>query len=96
MATNIKMSPDQMRKRAKDYKDESDKFADSIKKMTTYKNALSSEWSGDAAAAYADRFNKILKSFQNAKDLMDELSHNLNESAKIMETADKNIANQLR
>ncbi len=96
MSTNIKMSPAQMRSRAKDYANESEKFANSIGNMQKYKRALASEWSGEAATAYAARFETILKSFKNAKELMDELSHNLNESAKIMEAADKNIANQLK
>lgn len=45
---------------------------------------------------YEDRYNKIKPSFKNAKDLLDEIAHNLRETARIVEETDRNIASQFR
>ena len=59
-------------------------------------NALENEWKGDASKAYKARYESLKPAFKNAKDLMDELSKNLNASAKIMEDTDTKIASQLK
>lgn len=96
MANEIKLTPEQMRQRAKEYAREKDNFDKSIQKMNTLINNLQSEWTGAASQAYAKRYESLKPAFNNASELMQELSTNLNTSAKIMEEADRNIANQLK
>lgn len=96
MANEIKLTPEQMRLRAKAYATEATNLERSIQTMDKLINALQSEWKGDASKAYADRYNSLKPAFRNAKELMDELSQNLNSSAQIMEETDRQIAGQLR
>lgn len=96
MASEIKLTPEQMRSRAKSYANESQNLQKSISNMDKLIKALESEWKGDASKAYAARYNSLKPAFKNCKELMDELSANLKQSAKIMEETDKKIASQLK
>lgn len=96
MASEIKLTPSQMRERAKAFGKERDAMDKSISNMTKLINALENEWKGDASKAYKARYESLKPAFKNAKDLMDELSKNLNASAKIMEDTDTKIASQLK
>lgn len=96
MADKISLTPEQMRARARSYANESANLQKSIQNMDKLINALQSEWKGDASKAYAERYNSLKPAFNNAKELMDELSSNLKASAQIMEETDRKIASQLR
>lgn len=96
MAGEISLTPEQLRTRAKQYKAQSDALAKSIKTMDSLIKSLQAEWKGDASRAYAERYSKLKPSFNNAKELMDELEANLKATAKIMEETDKKIASQLK
>ncbi len=96
MASEIKLTPTQMRQKAKKYADESKALETSIRNMDTLIRALETEWKGDASKAYVARYNTLKPAFKNCKELMDELSTNLNQSAQIMEETDRKIANQLK
>lgn len=96
MASEIRLTPEQMRARARAYNSESQNLQHSIQNMDKLISALQSEWKGDASRAYADRYSQLKPAFNKAKELMDELSHNLNASAQAMEETDRQIASQLR
>lgn len=96
MASEIKLTPEQMRSRARAYAKERDNLQKSIQNMDKLIKALQSEWKGEASKAYADRYSALKPAFTNAQTLMDELSKNLNASAQIMEETDSKIASQLR
>lgn len=95
MANEIKLTPEQMRKRAKSYATESQNLQKSIQNMDKLIKSLQTEWKGDASVAYANRYNTLKPAFKNCKELMDELSTNLNQAAKIMEDTDRRIAGKL-
>lgn len=96
MAQQIRMTPETMRTRAQQTDKQSENMQNVINAMDRLLNALKSEWEGDAMKGYEDRYNKIKPSFKNAKELLDEIAHNLRETAKIVEETDKNIASQFR
>lgn len=96
MASEIKLTPEQMRNRARSYAKERDTLEKSIQNMDKLIRALQSEWKGEASKAYAERYTALKPAFNNARELMDELSKNLNASAKIMEDTDNKIASQLK
>ncbi|MDO4673020.1 MAG: WXG100 family type VII secretion target [Porphyromonadaceae bacterium] len=96
MASEIKLTPEQMKSRARSYATESANLQKSIQNMDKLIKALQSEWKGDASKAYADRYNSLKPAFKNAKELMDELSSNLKAAAQIMEETDRKIASQLK
>ena len=90
------MTPDQMRARAGEYTTEANKVQETIAKMDTLLQQLQSEWEGAAANAYAQRFSELRPGFVKAKDLIDEISAALKQTAQIVEQTDQNIANQFK
>lgn len=96
MANQIRMTPETMRTRATQTDKQAQTVQEVISTMDKLLNTLKTEWEGDAMKGYEDRYNKIKPSFKNAKELLDEIAHNLRETAKIVEETDKNIASQFR
>lgn len=96
MANQIRMTPSTMRTRASQTDKQSEAMQNVMNAMDKLLQTLKGEWEGDAVKGYEDRYNKIKPSFKNAKELLDEIAHNLRETAKIVEETDRNIAAQYR
>lgn len=96
MTGQIRMTPDTMRQRSSEANDQANQMQELIKAMDRLLERLEGEWEGDAMRGYEDRYKKIRPSFENAKDLLDEISHNLSKTAQIIEDTDKNIGSQFR
>lgn len=92
----IRMNPDTMRARASQTATQAENMQNLINAMDKLLLTLKGEWEGNAMRGYEDRYNKIKPSFKNAKELLDEIAHNLRETARIVEETDKNIASQFR
>ena len=89
MAGQIRITPDQMRSRATEYRGERDKVQDVISRMDSLLSALQGEWEGESSRAYASRFLK-------AHDLIDEIAQSLDATAQTLEETDSNIAGSFR
>ena len=96
MSNQIRMSPEKMRQRAAETTRQSETVQGVIKTMDRLLLTLKSEWEGEAMRGYEERYNKIKPSFQNAKELLDEISQNLKATAKAIEETDRTIGNQYR
>lgn len=94
MAGQIRITPDQMRSRAGEYRGESQKVQDVISKMDSLLSALQSEWEGQASQAYSQRFTELRPGFVKAQQLIDEIAHSLDATAQSLEAADQQIAQQ--
>ena len=92
----IRMTPETMRTRAGQTDKQAEAVQNVMKAMDNLLKTLKTEWEGEAVKGYEDRYNKIKPSFKNAKDLLDEIAHNLRATAQIVEETDKNIAAQYR
>ena len=96
MANQIRITPEQMRNRAQEYRTEAGNVEGVINKMDQLLGALQSEWEGAASEAYAARFQELRPGFVKAKELIDEIAQALNSTANIVEETDSNIAAQFR
>ena len=96
MAGQIRMTPETMRSRAAETDRQSQNMQELNNAMDRLLSTLRAEWEGDAMRGYEERYNKIKPVFRNAKELLDEIAHNLRESARVIEETDRNIANQFR
>lgn len=92
----IKMTPEQMNKRANDYRNESAKFEEVIGNMTRLVGLLQEEWKGEASVAYAQRFDELKPSFEKANQLILEIADSLDKSAEITAETDAQIASSYR
>lgn len=96
MAGNIRISPEQMRSRAAEYRMEACNVESVIARMDSLLTALESEWEGDASQAYTARYMELKPKFQAAKDLIDEIAMSLDNTANAMEEMDAAIAGGFR
>ncbi|MCR5144634.1 MAG: WXG100 family type VII secretion target [Lachnospiraceae bacterium] len=96
MASQIRMTPEKMRQRAGEYTTQATNLNSIITKMDGLLGELQSEWEGSASDAYAERFRELRPGFVKAKELIDEISTALKNTAQIVEETDQNIANQFR
>ena len=96
MANQIRITPDQMRGRASDYRAEADKVQDVIKRMDQLLGQLQGEWEGSASESYAARYQELKPGFMKAEELIREIAAALDSTAKIVEETDASIASQFR
>ena len=96
MASQIRITPEQMRQRATDYRNEAEKVADVIRRMDNLLDQLKGEWEGSASESYDARYKELKPGFQKAENLIREIATALDSTANIVEETDKDIANQFR
>ena len=96
MANQIRITPDQMRVRAKEYRVEAGTVEGTIKKLDALLKQLQSEWEGDASEAFAARYTELRPGFEKAKDLIQEIAIALDATANIVEQTDEEIARKYR
>ncbi|MDR2197188.1 MAG: WXG100 family type VII secretion target [Coriobacteriales bacterium] len=97
MAGQIRISPDVMDQRAGEYRQRKSEVDEIISKMDGMLNQLMSEWEGDAARSYQERWTGDLKpSFQRASLLIEEIAIALSKTASVLRDTDAQIAAQLK
>lgn len=94
MAGQIRITPDQMRERASQYRAEADTVNGVISKMDSLLEQLRSEWEGASSESYAARYEELKPGFMKAEQLIREIASALDSTAKIVEETDTEIANQ--
>ena len=92
----IRMTPDTMRQRAKQYDDEAGNVDEVISKMDSLLKTLQDEWEGAASQSYAARFTELRPNFVKARDLISEIADALRATAQTIETTDSDIASQFK
>ncbi len=88
----IRISPDQMRERAGQYRTEADTVNGVISKMDSLLQQLQSEWEGASSESYSARYQELKPGFVKAEELIREIAAALDSTAKIIEETDKEIA----
>lgn len=96
MANQIRITPDQMRERANQYRTEADTVQGVIQKMDSLLGQLQAEWEGAASESYAARYQELKPGFMKAEELIREIAAALDSTARIVEETDADIANQFR
>jgi len=92
MAGQIRITPDQMRVRANEYRVEAENVQTVIGKMDALLERLQGEWEGAASRAYASRFSELRPGFVKARELIDEIARALDMTASTLEETDAQIA----
>ena len=101
MAGQIRITPDQMRSRAGEYRQQQAEVENVISRMDSLLSelllqALQEEWEGSAAQAYSSRFQELRPGFVKAQELIGEIAQALDATAQSLEEVDANIASQFR
>lgn len=90
----IRISPDAMRGRASEYRNQASNVGEVISKMDSLLTALQGEWEGAASSSYAARYAELKPGFVKAQELITEIAAALDSTARIMEETDQTIAAQ--
>lgn len=94
---NIRISPDQMRSRAGEFRNEAATVGDSISAMDRLLGQLQDEWEGEASRSYANRYQSELRpGFQKAQEMITEIAAALDRTAQEMQDMDQRIASGFR
>lgn len=96
MAGQIRITPDQMRGRASEYRAQAEVVNGVIQKMDSLLQQLQGEWEGSASESYAARYAELKPGFMKAEELIREIAAALDSTAKIVEETDSSIASQFR
>jgi len=96
MAGQIRISPDTMRQRAGQYRNEAQSVNQVITNMDNLLNNLQSEWEGEASQSYAQRYAELKPGFQKAEQLINEIAQALDKTAASLEETDSSIAAAFR
>lgn len=96
MAGQIRISPEQMRGRANEYRAEANNVGQVVSKMDSLLNQLQAEWEGAASESYAERYNELKPSFVKAQELINEIAQALDQTANTLEDTDASIASGFR
>ena len=96
MAGQIRITPDQMRSRAGEYRQQQDQVGEVISRMDSLLSQLQGEWEGSASQAYAERFGELRPGFVKAQELIGEIAQALDATAQSLEETDASIAAQFR
>lgn len=96
MANQIRITPDQMRERAGQYRSEADTVNGVISTMDNLLQQLQSEWEGASSESYNARYQELKPGFVKAEELIREIAASLDSTAKTLEETDASIASQFR
>ena len=96
MANQIRITPDQMRQRANDYRREADTVNGVIVKMDSLLQQLQNEWEGSASESYVARYQELKPGFVKAEELIREIATALDSTARIVEQTDSEIVKKAR
>jgi len=90
------MTPEQMRSRAGEVRTQGETFQDVINRMSNIINELQTEWEGQASRAFSDQFNRLKPSFNDMRQLIDDIGTQLDATANAVEQLDQDIASRFR
>ena len=96
MAGQIRITPDQMRSRAGEYRQQQAEVENVISRMDSLLSELQGEWEGEASRAYSARFSELRPGSVTAHELIREIAQALDATAQSLEEVDANIASQFR
>ena len=92
MAGQIRLTPDQMRQRSGEVRTQGETFGGVIDRMQGIINELRTEWEGQASERFEDQFTRLKPSFQQMRELIDDIGGQLNATADAVEQLDRDIA----
>lgn len=92
----IRITPDMMRQRANEYRNEATRMDQSVKKLNTLLIQLQSEWDGKSATAFQSQYESLKPGLIQTVQLIETIAQQLNQTANSIEALDNEIAAKLR
>ncbi|KLV26713.1 WXG100 family type VII secretion target [Niallia circulans] len=96
MSGIIRVTPEELVGMANRYSSEGSQVGDQISRLDNMIQELESMWEGQSSRAFSEQYQSLRPSFVDMQQLLEEISSQLNSTAKALEDADAQIANQIR
>ena len=96
MSSQIRMTPESMRTRAGEVRQQGETFQEVINRMQNVINELQTEWEGQASQAFAEQFNRLKPAFNDMRQLIHDIGTQLDGTANAVEQLDQDIASRFR
>ena len=96
MSGQIRMTPEQMRSRAGEVRNQGEAFQEAVTRVGNIINELQSEWEGQASRAFAEQFERLRPAFYEMRQLILDLGTQLEGTANAVEQLDQEIASRFR
>lgn len=87
--SELRVTPEQLRERAKEYRDQSQAMEAITKKLDGLISILEREWEGVSAERYREQYADLRPSFISMTGLIAELASKLDKKASDYEAADR-------
>ncbi len=84
----LRVSPDQLRARASEYRAQGEVVDGVITKLDSLISTLESEWEGNSASRYITQYSDLRSSFVSMQELISDLATSLDKEANKFELAD--------
>lgn len=92
--SNIRITPDRMRECSGMVRGERDVFEGVISKMHNILDELETDWAGEASRSFRSQFEALQPSFQSMRQLLDDMSMQLDGTANAYEDLDVTLASK--
>lgn len=95
MAGQIRITPEQMRTRANDFRRAGEDFDQVVGTMSNLISTLQDEWEGQASQNFAMQFESIKSTtFKEVLQLINDIAKQCDDTANAVEQLDNDIANK--
>ena len=96
MSGLIQVTPAELHEMATRYANESSEVESQIGELDGMIRQLEDMWKGESSRAFSEQYEQLRPSFVAMQKLLDDIHIQLNNTAKALEDADQQIANQIR
>ncbi|TDW08585.1 WXG100 family type VII secretion target [Breznakia blatticola] len=92
----IRIEPEMLEEISTNLKNEGQNFEDCIGKMEAQIGRIPDAWAGQAAEAYQGQFAELKPSFEKVRELIADISQQINDVIRASQELDEDIASKLR
>ena len=96
MSGIIRVTPAELESMATRYNHESGEVATQIGRLDGMISELQSSWEGASSAAFAEQYERLKPHLNEMRELLSEVSVQLNRTGNALREADQQIAGQIR
>ncbi|WP_273853162.1 WXG100 family type VII secretion target [Guptibacillus spartinae] len=96
MAGQIRVTPEELESMSHRYSAESDKVGEQVNSLNEIMGQLKGMWEGESSRAFEEQYEALKPSFHQMQQLLEEVSTQLKSTARSLDEADNQIANQIR
>lgn len=92
MSGQIRVSPEVLQSRAREYGNASQEITTLLNKLQSLQDTLRSEWEGAAFQGFDNQFNQLKPKVQNFAELMQQINTQLDKTAQAMQQNDQDLS----